>query len=205
MAKLKLTKNELKKQKDALKRYDQYLPTLLLKKQQLQMEILKLHQLIEQVEEQLAYKDAEIYTWIDVFAENIKVEKLVQVDQVLTSTGNIAGIDIPVFEDVTFKEEQYDFKSTPLWVDEGIKAIKEITTLNARIQILEEQERLIKDELRVTTQRVNLFEKVVIPRTRENIRRIRIYQGDMQTAAVVSGKIAKDKILRNALKEQVSA
>jgi V/A-type H+-transporting ATPase subunit D len=39
MAGVKLTKNELKKQKDALKRFRRYLPTLQLKKQQLQMVI----------------------------------------------------------------------------------------------------------------------------------------------------------------------
>ena len=39
MATIKLTKNELKTQKDALKMYQRYLPTLTLKKQQLQTEI----------------------------------------------------------------------------------------------------------------------------------------------------------------------
>ena len=39
MAKIKLTKNELKTQKDALKMFRRYLPTLTLKKQQLQTEI----------------------------------------------------------------------------------------------------------------------------------------------------------------------
>ena len=41
MARIKLTKNELKTQKDNLKRFNRYLPTLVLKKQQLQMEIQK--------------------------------------------------------------------------------------------------------------------------------------------------------------------
>ena len=36
MAKIKLTKNELKVQKDQLKMFNRYLPTLMLKKQQLQ-------------------------------------------------------------------------------------------------------------------------------------------------------------------------
>jgi len=62
------------------------------------------------------------------------------------------------------------------------------------VRILERQQRLFSEELRITTQRVNLFEKVKIPETRENIRSIRIYLGDEQTAAVVRGKIAKAAI-----------
>lgn len=48
MAKIKLTKNELKTQRDALKRFQRYLPTLQLKKQQLQMEMRKLDQAIHE-------------------------------------------------------------------------------------------------------------------------------------------------------------
>ncbi len=45
---------------------------------------------------------------------------------------------------------------------------------------------------------MNLFEKVKIPETAENIKRIRIYLGDQQTAQVVRGKISKRKLVRAA-------
>ncbi|MFC1480008.1 V-type ATP synthase subunit D [Candidatus Omnitrophota bacterium] len=198
MAKTRLTKNELKKQKDALKRYNQYLPTLLLKKQQLQVEILKTHQALEEVKKEKAYVKASIYKWVDVFNEKTGIEKLVSLERIVTQTGNIAGIDIPIFDKVVFTEEEYDFAGTPLWVDYGIEALKKVMTMNARIEILEQQDTLVREELRITTQRVNLFEKVMIPQSRENIRKIQIYLGDMQTAAVVTGKIAKEKILKGA-------
>ena len=44
MAAVKLTKNEQKKQKDQLKQFQRYLPTLQLKKQQLQMVIRQIEQ-----------------------------------------------------------------------------------------------------------------------------------------------------------------
>jgi len=198
MAKIRLTKNELKKQKDALKRYNQYLPTLLLKKQQLQTELLKLHQEMEALKKEKAYAKAQIYEWVDVFAEEVGMEDLVRLARVETSEGNIAGIDIPVFERAVFIDTPYDLVRMPLWVDRGIDALKEVMTVNVKMKILQEQDDLVREELRITTQRVNLFEKVMIPRTQENIRKIRIYLGDMQTAAVVTGKIAKDKILKNA-------
>ena len=201
MAKVRLTKNELKKQKDALKRFQQYLPTLMLKKQQLQSEILKLHREMEKLKQDKAYLKAEIYKWVDVFAEGAEIEKLLTLDKVVTETGNIAGIDIPVFKEVTFKEEEYDFFTTPLWVDFGIEALKKMMALNAQMEVLTRQDELVREELRITTQRVNLFEKVMIPDAKENIRRIQIYLGDMQTAAVVTGKIAKEKIVKGAHKE----
>ncbi|RKY42140.1 MAG: V-type ATP synthase subunit D [Candidatus Makaraimicrobium thalassicum] len=201
MAKIRLTKNEFKKQKDALKRYVQYLPVLLLKKQQLQTEILKLHHAMEELKRQRAYAKALIYKWVDVFAEDTGLEKLVRLEEVVTVLDNIAGIDVPVFDKAVFREEEYDPVRTPLWLDYGIEALKKVMTLNAKIEVLKKQDALVREELRITTQRVNLFEKVLIPEKRENIRKIQIYLGDMRTAAVVTGKIAKEKILKSRVEK----
>ena len=84
----------------------------------------------------------------------------------------------------------------PLWVDLGIEALKKIIYLNKELEIVDEQIKRLSEELRITTQRVNLFEKLKIPKAVENIRKIMIYLGDQQTAAVVCGKIAKKKLLR---------
>jgi len=194
MGKLKLTKNELKRQRDELKRFEQYLPTLLLKKQQLQLEIQKIHKAMEEVKKEKAYLKATIYKWADVFAEDVGLRDLVSLKEVLTDTGNIAGIDTPVFKEAVFDVKKYDLVITPLWVDYGVDAVKQVMTENAKMGILEKQEELIREELRITTQRVNLFEKVKIPQAVENIRKIQICLGDLQTAAVVRGKIAKEKI-----------
>ncbi len=65
--------------------------------------------------------------------------------------------------------------------------------------MLDEQVRLLDAELLATSQRVNLFEKVKIPETEENIKKISIYMADQQVSAVVRSKISKRKIaLRNA-------
>ena len=198
MAKIRLTKNELKKQKDALKRYVQYLPTLTLKKQQLQMEILKLHRKMDQIKQERAYIKAQVYSWADVFAEDVGIERLLKLKEIVTETGNIAGVDIPVFKKVVFDEAPYDLLTTPLWLDPGIEMMKKVMTLNAGMETLRRQDELVREELRITTQRVNLFEKVMIPQAKENIRKIRIYLGDLDTAAVVTGKIAKEKIQKKA-------
>ena len=196
MAKIKLTKNELKSQKDALKMYHRYLPTLQLKKQQLQIEIRKTER---QKREKEASRDGALsvlFDWVAVFGENVGLPEILQIGSMRREVGNIAGIDIPIFEKLDFEEQVYDLFLTPLWVDSALSSLRGILSLDAEILVLNEQIRLLGEELRVTTQRVNLFEKVKIPETREHIRKIQIYLGDQQTAAVVRGKIAKRKIVK---------
>jgi V/A-type H+-transporting ATPase subunit D len=105
-------------------------------------------------------------------------------------------VNIPIFEDLSFRDIPYDLGSYPLWVDRGIEALKEIAGFDAIITVLEKQIQLLSHELRVTSQRVNLFEKIKIPEAKDNIRRISIALGDQQTAAVVRGKIAKNKLVK---------
>ncbi len=199
MASVKLTKNELKTQKDNLKRFERYLPTLQLKKQQLQTVIMKVTaELEERYREREKMVDG-LDGFVAVFAENglfadeKRIENLVKPDSVICSNDNIAGVIVPVFKELTFKDISYDVADYPLWVDEAIIRMREIARLNMLIKTLKTQEEMLGRELRFTSQRVNLFEKVKIPEAKENIRIIGIYLGDQQTSAVVRGKIAKSK------------
>ena len=193
---VKLTKNELKRQKDALKRYHRYLPTLLLKKQQLQMVIRKLEgHLADEVRKRQGLVDGAA-SWLDLFAEPFPFREWLKVKNVETGTTNVAGVEIPVFRSIEFMNESHDLFLTPPWVDEALFLFRELARLDVEIALLRQQVALLAAELRVTSQRVNLFEKVKIPQAIESIRRIHIYLGDQQTAAVVRGKIAKKNLLR---------
>lgn len=191
MAKIKHTKNELKAQMDALRRYERFLPMLQLKKQQLQMEIGSITAKCEQKESEEKSARKELSVWIRLFAEPAGIENLVKIDQVDMEEGNIAGVNIPVFKDVIMQKAPYDLFETPTWFDDAIDITNRLIRIRIEREALEEQKRLIAEELRVTSQRVNLFEQIKIPECRENIRIIKIFLGDEQTAAVVRGKIAK--------------
>ena len=198
---IKLTKNELKKQKDNLKQFQRYLPTLQLKKQQLQSVIMKIRQEMEEKESERIQKIGDLDDWIAVFAENglfeesKRLDQLVQPDRVIIKDDNIAGVTIPTFEELTFKDINYDVDEYPLWVDTAVFKLREIARLDALVSTLKKQTELLEAELRTTSQRVNLFEKVKIPEAKENIRVIQVYLGDQQTAAVVRGKISKKKLV----------
>ena len=198
---IKLTKNELKKQKDNLKQFQRYLPTLQLKKQQLQSVIMRIRQELEQREAERVQMIGDLDDWVAVFAENeifdeeLKLDKLVQPDKVIVTEDNIAGVKIPSFEELTFKDINYNVDDYPLWVDTAVFKLREIARLDAIVSTLRKQVQLLERELRTTSQRVNLFEKVKIPEAKENIRVIQVYLGDQQTAAVVTGKISKKKLV----------
>jgi len=193
MSKIKLTKNELKTQRDAMARFNRYLPTLQLKKQQLQMEMRRLDQEIEEKQKEEETERRNLGSWIRLYSESFDLAPYAELETLETSTGNIAGVSIPILEKLHFKEATPNLFDTPPWLDEGVRVLKQLTRLRTERQILEEQHRLLNAELRTTTQRVNLFEKVKIPEAKENIRVIRIFMGDQQTAAVARSKIAKGK------------
>jgi V/A-type H+-transporting ATPase subunit D len=198
MPAVKLTKNELKKQKDALKRYRRYLPTLVLKKQQLQMVI---HQLEGRLAEE-AGKRKDLFdgaaSWLDLFAEPFPFHEWLKVESVQTESANIAGVEIQVLRSLDLATASHDLFMTPPWVDSGLALLAGLARLDVEIGLLHRQLSLLAAELRVTSQRVNLFEKVKIPQAIESIRRINIFLGDQQTAAVVTGKMAKKNLLQRA-------
>jgi len=102
-------------------------------------------------------------------------------------------VSIPELDDVTFERSVPDLFATPPWMDDGLEVVGDLIRLRIERLFLERQRTLLREELRTTSQRVNLFEKVKIPEARENIRVIRIVLGDLQAAGVARAKIAKQK------------
>ncbi len=200
--KVKLTKGELKRQRDALQRYLRFLPTLQLKKQQLQLEIQ--HQLVALEEKQHIREKRinQLLVWAGLFSETlIDLNKIISLERVNSSRRNIAGVDIPVFLGVDFKISEYDLFIAPLWVDTAITALKELISSGKELGLIEQGVKILRRELRIASQRVNLFEKVKIPEAEEAIRLIKIYIGDQMANAVGRSKIAKRKIEETVLEE----
>ena len=198
MGKVKNTKTELKAQRDALKRYKRYLPTLQLKKQQLQMEIRTVEQRVaEKRAEEEAARGA-LADWVKLYSEPLDYLSWLSVESIEVEPGNIAGVAVRSLKDIRFRRAVPDLWATPDWLDEGLSTLETLFRLRIERRLLEEQLRLLAEELRTTSQRVNLFEKVKIPECAENIRRIRIFLGDENTGAVVRSKIAKGKTVKKA-------
>jgi V/A-type H+-transporting ATPase subunit D len=183
MPRISLNKTELKKQRDALQRFQRYLPMLQLKKQQLQAEVERVRR------EQARVLDAgqrlreALPGWVALLAEDVGLERLIALERVEIEWVNIAGVPIPVFVQAHLRTAPYDLFVTPPWVDRAVESLRTLLALQAEATVLEEQSRRLARELRLTAQRVNLFEKIKIPEAQDHIRRLAIYLGDQQTAA----------------------
>lgn len=195
MSKIKLTKGELKKQRESLKQYRHYLPTLLLKKQQLQMKILEIQRDLGRVEEAIRAKSSAIEEWSGLFAEtSVDFKPWIQPTHIHLGSVNVAGAAIPVLDGVDYPAVEFDLYDMPLWADRAFEYLKDFVQTFVERKVILQQIRILSRELLTTTQRVNLFEKVKIPECQENIRKIRIYLGDQQANAVGISKVAKKKV-----------
>ena len=194
MARIKHTKTELKAQTDALRRFQRFLPMLQLKKQQLQAEIAGISAKLAEVQSREDEARRRLESWIALYADaEVSPETLVTFKGVRVGQGNIAGVAIPLYEGIEAEPSPLDPYRTPAWTDDAQAMLTELMAFKAEGDVLRRQRALVQEELHTTGQRVNLFEKVKIPECKENIRVIRIFIGDEQTAAVVRGKIAKGR------------
>ncbi len=196
MPKIRLSKTEQKQQQDALARYNRFLPTLKLKKQQLQLELREFRRRYDECrdrQQELKHRIDEFAVLFDDPRAAGELNGLLHLDSVTSGEENIAGVAIPVFVAANFTTAEYDLFATPLWYDDALEALRQTVSLREELKILEECCRRLDRELRTTSQRVNLFEKVMIPECKANLRTIRIYLGDQDTASVIRSKIAKKK------------
>jgi V/A-type H+/Na+-transporting ATPase subunit D len=193
MAKLKKTKNELKAQREALRRYERFLPTLELKKQQLQREVRRAETELRRAAQRHEEVLEGLRPWAGLLTTLPGLADYVQVEGLDLETVNVAGVNVPVLAGVRLGTQEVDYFDTPVWLDDAVAVLVDLVRLGAETRVLGRQRELLAEELRLTSQRVNLFEKVMIPTALDNIRIIRIALGDAQTAAVARAKLAKSK------------
>ncbi len=194
--KIKYTRTELKHQRDALARFKRYLPTLKLKQQQIQASIVQTREMFHKMweEAEAMAKIIVVYEGLFNSVAAINYRKLSLPDEVVTSTHSVAGVYVPKFEDIVFPKIDYSLFGTAPWVDKALADLRKLNQQRAELDVLQECLDLLQAELKKVMQRVNLFEKVMIPNTLDNIRRIRIALGDQMTAGVARAKIAKAKL-----------
>lgn len=193
--KYKLNKVELTRTRRELKTYQQFLPVLKLKQEQLQAEQLKIRR---ELEARRADLDKAKHGWdamLPLFAEPLLVDlvRLTKASELVIGKKTIAGVEVPTLERVHFPKVALSRFGTPAWVSRALPRLRRFVQLNTEMHIIEQQFALVDRELKRTTQKVNLFEIVLIPEAKEAIRRIKIALGDLQVAAVARAKIAKTK------------
>ncbi len=204
---IKLTKNELRAQQVRLGQLRKYLPTLQLKKAMLQAEVNLARAEIGKLRSDFEVTRSVVETYRELFTEDVGIDftTVATVDEVRKRWENIAGVEVPTFEGVTFQAVTYSLFDTPPWVDSAVADLRKMVGAQARVQVAEEKKTALERELREVSIRVNLFEKILIPRAIGNIKKIKVFLGDQELSAVSQAKVAKGKIeKRKAAKREAA-
>jgi V/A-type H+-transporting ATPase subunit D len=200
MARVSLSKSSLAKQNRNLRTYERYLPSLDLKRKQIMAERAKELTAREKTRREILSLRERVRETLPMLANReIDLADVVKVRGARLAEENLLGTRLPVLEGLDLVKEDYGFLSKPHWVDTLVDALSEMLTLEARLALHERRLTLLDEAVRKVTQRVNLFDKVLIPRTRQNIKQIRVYLSDAERAAIVRSKIAKGKRLKEAM------
>ncbi len=197
MARLAYSKASLSKESAKLKRFKQFLPSLDLKRQKLAVERKKALATLRQTELEIKQCYQKSAAMLPMLADkSIHVQSLVKVVQVAVGEENIVGVHLPVLKEVSVEVQAYSLFTEPHWVDQLVVQLKIMMRLKLQQQIEVQRVGVLGDAVKKVTQRVNLFDKVLIPKAQQDIRKIRIYLSDLERAGVVRAKSTKQKRLR---------
>ena len=194
MAKLRLSKQALAKEREQLKLYGRLLPSLDLKRRQLTVEHEKAKQAVGAANEKAARFESQVASELKMVADReLDLSGLLTVRDVNVGIENVVGVKLPKLEGVEYEEADYSRLAKPSWIDVLVEKLKAAMALRIEVAIAEQRVEVLGQAVRRTTQRVNLFERILIPTAKSNIKRIQIFLGDLERDAVVRSKLAKGK------------
>ncbi|MBL4838576.1 MAG: V-type ATP synthase subunit D [Kordiimonadaceae bacterium] len=194
MAKLQLNKSSLARETKSLGIFRRFLPSLDLKRKQLTAKLSGAERALAETQQKIGYFTENLGQKVPMMANiDIDLAGLVRLKSLDLGHENLVGTTLPIATNFEIEKQPYALMAQPHWVDDVATALEEMLTLNVHEQVERQRANLLEIAVKVITQRVNLFEKVLIPRAENNIRQIKIYLSDEDMAAVVRSKIAKRK------------
>ncbi len=194
MSRLQLNKSSLAQQLKSLETFQRFLPSLDLKRQQLMAERNKARQALADTQQKIELLQQQVGDQLPMLANHeVDLSGLVEIGKAEIASENIVGTHLPVLASLDIKVKPYSLLTMPHWVDRTVEALKQMLELKVACRVNQRRLAILDKAVQTITQRVNLFEKVLIPKTKANIKRIKIYLSDEQMAAVVRSKIAKAK------------
>ena len=194
MARLSLTKASLSKQKSQLKVFEGVLPSLDLKRRQISAERSKARQMLAQNQKKLKEIEPEIAQKIPMLSNQlVDLTNIVKVTGVELVEENVMGTRLPKVNQVQIQVRDYALLGKPFWVDRLVELLKLALETQIGVQVAQQRVKLLVRAERLVTQRFNLYNKVLIPQAKANIKKIQIYLADADRAGMVNSKIAKRK------------
>lgn len=206
MARLQLNKSSLAREISSLKTYERFLPSLDLKRQQLMAEQRAARRVLEDTDREIEALTQDLGAKAPMLANtNVSLDALVSVKEVQRGAQNVVGVTLPILRSVQFETQPYSKLTKPHWVDFVTERLRAALELHMRRSVEVERLAILNEAVKTIRQRVNLFEKVLIPRAKANIKRIRVYLSDEQVSAVVRSKLSKNKRAATAAQDADAA
>ncbi len=194
MAKLQLSKSALAQEQKSLKTFQRFLPSLDLKRQQVMAERAKAERALAETRREIDRFRKEAGEKLPMLAlGEVDLTDLAKLEKATLGIENVVGTRLPKLEEIEVEVRPYALMGRPQWVDRTAEILRDMLELRVRVQVEERRLELLEQAVKTVTQRVNLFDKVLIPTAKQNIKRIQIYLSDQQTAGVARSKIAKKK------------
>ena len=194
MTRLLLTKASLTKQKKQLKVFEDVLPSLDLKRRQLSAERSKARKMLAETRQKLKDIEPEIARELPMLSNQlVDLTDIAKVTGVELVEENVMGTRLPKVKRVQIQVRDYALLGKPFWVDRLVELLKLALETQIGVQVAQRRVELLQRAERIATQRFNLFDKVLIPQTKANIKKIQIYLADAERAGVINSKIAKRK------------
>jgi V/A-type H+/Na+-transporting ATPase subunit D len=192
MARLSLSKSTLTQLTRQLKTYQNFLPSLDLKRRQLLAEQEKARRELQE----LTHREEALRPMVEkqvpmLGYTHVDVRGIVRVSKTDVVEENVMGIRLPKLGGLEIKVSEYPFLGKPHWVDRVVQLLKQAMEIRINRRVMERRLELLASAAKVISQRVNLFEKVLIPKTEADVQRIRVYLSDSERASIVRAKIAK--------------
>ncbi|WP_170603886.1 V-type ATP synthase subunit D [Ruegeria arenilitoris] len=194
MARLQLNKSSLAREQKQLESFERFLPSLDLKRQQLMAERVKARAEVDRLQDQVNELAQQVGEKLPMLSQRgINLDGLVELRDYKVKEVNVVGVKMPDLDRIEVAVRSYSTLAKPHWVDAAARLLHDMIEARLRVKIAKERVKIFDKSVATITQRVNLFEKVLIPRAKANIKKIRIYLSDEQMQAVVRSKISKRK------------
>ena len=194
MTTIALSKSSLQQQRNRLGLFRRFLPSLELKRQQLTTEYQRALQALTDTTRAVEQSTRSLTGLLAILgSSSMKLSGLVQLRRIDLAEEHVLGVRLPALRAAEFDVADYSLLATPFWLDALVSSVKEVITGRIRLQVHRERVARMHSAVRRITQRVNLFEHVLIPGAKKNITHIQIFLADVERSAVVTSKIAKAK------------
>jgi len=192
--KILMNKNTLAALKTELEEYRDALPVFEMKEQQLKGLVLTIEESIAALKEDIYKTNENVKAWAAVFSEDaFDVSDLIKNEELFTEQKEIAGVTVDSYIDMNFDLKEPDYFTTPMWADMAIEAVIVQKTKNTMLVIEQKKLELLQEELAEARRMKNALKEVFIPETKETIRKIEIYLGDVERLAIGCAKLVKKK------------